>query len=713
MKGTFVFIIFIFSTLFLFSQNIAVQSFRPLENDLEALVRNPVIDMSNGEKAALIKVVTTETGFDFGGGQLGIVKVVYKTAEIWVYVPAKLKAITIAHPKYGQLPGRYYVFPVPIESAKVYEMILVTGRIETTVKPIEVETQWLIINTDPAGADVYINDQPAGQTPYQNELPLGKYTFHIKKELYQDDYGFADLVAGQDKKKIDVKLKPNYGTLNISSTPENNAAVSLNGLPTGKTTPCTIEMVPAGDHKITLRLDMYETTTTAITLAAGQTLPVKVSMNPTFAEITINTEPMADVYINGQFKANGQWKGRLVPAIYTFEARLDKYYPATEKQTVKVGEPLTLTLKPQPKNGSLKIVTTPFEAAITLNGKDYGTSPATIKNLLIGSYTLVLKKAGYGDVTKTIAIEENKTTELNETLPSGMEVNITSSPSGAQLSIDGVAAGTTPYKATLAFGSHTLKLVNGKKAVTETINLTQGGKSSFAFDVAEFGNFTETYAGLNLEMIAVTGGTFTMGSSNSESDESPPHTVSVGNFYMGKYEVTQAQWYAVMKNSPSRFGNCNNCPVENVSWNDIQEFLQKLNRGTGKNYRLPTEAEWEYAAKGGQGYTYAGSDNIDQVAWYDGNSGSKTHPVGQKKPNGYGLYDMTGNVWEWCSDWYSSDYYESSPAANPQGPSSGSDRVLRGGSWGYDAQDCRVANRIFNGPDCRDLNGGFRVVCVP
>ncbi|MHC1777590.1 MAG: SUMF1/EgtB/PvdO family nonheme iron enzyme [Lentimicrobium sp.] len=230
-------------------------------------------------------------------------------------------------------------------------------------------------------------------------------------------------------------------------------------------------------------------------------------------------------------------------------------------------------------------------------------------------------------------------------------------------------------------------------------------------------SFTERVAGIELEMVVVRGGTFTMGCTSEQGDECyenemPEHLVSLSDFYIGKFEVTQAQWRAIMGNNPSYFTNCNNCPVETAGWNDIQEFLRKLNQLTGKNYRLPTEAEWEYAARGGsqsRGYKYSGSNNIDDVACYGRNSGEKTWPVGRKKPNEIGLYDMSGNVWEWCHDWYGESYYATSPASNPKGPASGSSRVLRGGGFENKATFCRIANRTnFNAP--RYNGNGFRVV---
>ncbi|MDR1814679.1 MAG: SUMF1/EgtB/PvdO family nonheme iron enzyme [Tannerella sp.] len=231
---------------------------------------------------------------------------------------------------------------------------------------------------------------------------------------------------------------------------------------------------------------------------------------------------------------------------------------------------------------------------------------------------------------------------------------------------------------------------------------------------AKFQNFTETDNGVDFEMLYVAGGTFTMGCTSEQGGdcwdgEKPAHQVTLSGYYIGKYEVTQAQWKAVMGNNPSDFKG-DNLPVENVSWNDVQEFIRKLNAQTGKNYRLPTEAEWEFAARGGnqsRGYKYSGSNTADNVAWYCDNSGGKTHPVGTKQANELGIYDMSGNVLEWCSDWY--DSYSSASQTNPRGASTGSNRVLRGGSCYYDSLFTRVSNRNCNYPDDRYNHCGFRL----
>ena len=226
-----------------------------------------------------------------------------------------------------------------------------------------------------------------------------------------------------------------------------------------------------------------------------------------------------------------------------------------------------------------------------------------------------------------------------------------------------------------------------------------------------------TVNGVSFNMIPVEGATFTMGATpeqqDPEDDEKPTHQVTLSSYYIGETEVTQALWTAVMGNNPSNLKGDNN-PVEEVSWDDCQKFIEKLNSFTGKKFRLPTEAEWEYAARGGnksKGYQYSGSNNLDDVAWYRKNSGGiVTHPVKTKQPNELGIYDMSGNVMEWCQDWYGLSYYSVSDTNNPQGPSSGLFRVFRGGCWSGDASGCRSAYRRGYAPYDRDSDLGLRLV---
>jgi TonB family protein len=790
--ATIFFLVFLLSSM---AQSISVKSFRALPNDMDARQNYPEKDL-NGDLCAIIKIATLEKGFSFDIGSLGITKTEQKDGEIWIWIPRGAKRITITHKAF--LPLRDYFFTESIQEGVCYELILVSGKVVTTVVEEEIPTQWLLINTNPPGADVYINDQAAGKTPYQNELAVGKYTWRVQKELYLNDAGVVELIAGTQKQKIDIKLKANYGTLNIStdpevnaevfmngmstnkttpcqiekvpsgeksikatknlyqisdqvitvspesnlqvvliskptfgtvsvnSTPESGAAVSFDGISTGKTTPCTIEKVPAGEHSITVSYEMYETTNQRFTLVAGETKPLGINMNPTFAGITLSTEPTADIYINGEFKANAKWQGRLNPGIYTFEAKLDKHQSAIEKQTVTIGQPLNLTLRPTPKTGNLKIMSTPFEATIKIDGKELGQTPITLKNMLIGDYTIELSLAGYATAIEKATISEGQTASINATLVNGRAATVNSNPTGVNLFIDNVSVGNTPWQGNLTFGSHSLRIEQADKKAEKEISLAQtGGETTFSLG---FGpqNLTETVNGVSFDMIAVKGSIFMMGSPTNvayRNDNETQHQVTVSDYFIGKYEITQKQWIAIMGNNPS-YKKGDNLPVEQVSWDDVQEFIQKLNKKTGKKYRLPTEAEWEYAARGGASVAsisstgseatatlYSGSNYFDEVAWYGRNSGNKTHPVGQKKANALGIYDMSGNVWEWCSDWYGN--YGSGSQSNPQGPLSGTDRVYRGGSWYNDPEHCRVSNRKFSSPDRKNDGLGFRLVYAP
>ena len=223
----------------------------------------------------------------------------------------------------------------------------------------------------------------------------------------------------------------------------------------------------------------------------------------------------------------------------------------------------------------------------------------------------------------------------------------------------------------------------------------------------------------------VKGGTYSMGYANEQvkgvADEKPAHKVTVSDFYIGETEVTQELWLAVMDTAPStnggwtdEFGLGNDYPAYRISWNDAQDFIKKLNELTGKTFRLPTEAEWEYAARGGYkslGYKFSGGNVLDEVAWYDGNSADMVHPVKLKKANELGLYDMSGNVWEWCQDWYGK--YSSEYQKNPTGPATGAYHVDRGGAWNRNNKYSRVTARCYDDAGLRNKNLGFRIAMMP
>ena len=259
-----------------------------------------------------------------------------------------------------------------------------------------------------------------------------------------------------------------------------------------------------------------------------------------------------------------------------------------------------------------------------------------------------------------------------------------------------------------------LVVVSARDCVTEKqwVKLAPGQNKELVI-ILNRKPFNEILTGM--EFVFVPGGCFDMGcgswTSDCDTDEKPVHTVCVDDFYIGKYEVTQGQWEKLMPNNPSAFPKGDHYPVEMISWYDAQKFITELNSRSNRRFRLPTEAEWEYAARsGGCKEKYAGGGDVDRVAWYQDNADGSTHPVGQKAPNGLGIYDMGGNVEEWCQDFYSDGYYGNSPRNNPRGPSSGSFRVNRGGSWYNRARYVRSTYRNNDKPSYNPSYLGFRLV---
>ncbi|MBR2153023.1 MAG: SUMF1/EgtB/PvdO family nonheme iron enzyme [Bacteroidaceae bacterium] len=332
----------------------------------------------------------------------------------------------------------------------------------------------------------------------------------------------------------------------------------------------------------------------------------------------------------------------------------------------------------------------------------YDTFVQRVESITLSATTLSLDLDGYEKLTATVLPSDAE--NLSVVWSSSDETVVTVSQKGL---VEAVGEGTAIITCTAADGS-------GVKATCE---VTVGNQSPTP---QPGGTTTYTVNGVSFKMVSVSGGTFLMGAQNTDSSssnydadaydyEAPVHNVTLSDYSIGETEVTQALWKAVMGTNPSYWLG-DNLPVEKVSWNDCQEFITKLNQATGKTFRLPTEAEWEFAARGGtksHGYKYSGSNTTGDVAWYSENSGDKTHEVGTKQANELGLYDMSGNVWEWCSDWYGN--YSSSAQSDPTGPTTGSYRVGRDGSWSSTARNCRVTYRNGYGPTSASRLLGFRL----
>ena len=436
-------------------------------------------------------------------------------------------------------------------------------------------------------------------------------------------------------------------------------------------------MLPYGTHTYKVEAGGYISKSGSFVVSSGDMTPISVSLLSAMASVSITCPtPAVSLYVDKKAVGNSPWSGSLKEGMHLVEVRKSGY--RSQQKTIQLAQQQKLDVtfgELVAIQGNLSVNYKPFGADVYVDGKKLGQSPRVFNGLLVGNHQVEVRKDGYATDRKSVSISEGQTASITGTLVSNAVASSSSNTSG-------YSSGSS----SMASGSNTISI--------------------------------PVKNGISIDMVKVEAGTFMMGATSEmkdpDDDEKPVHQVILTNdYYMGKYEVTQALWEAVMGSNPS-ICEGDNLPVETVSWNDCQEFISKLNSMTGRKFRLPTEAEWEYAARGGKrsrGYQYSGNSNISDVAWYDGNcvniSGINTHPVGKKQANELGIYDMTGNVWEWCQDWYGS--YSSSSQTNPTGSYSGSDRVYRGGSWDCSARLCRSSCRFIISPDFH-INGlGLRL----
>ena len=601
MKKILLSLLFSLATLVAMAQSMSVASFRYDEKDLTANSAGTMKYDQNGDKCALIRIQTTEKGFAFDVGVLGVTDVDDKhVGEVWVYVPRGVKMITIRHAQLGTLER--YAFPVSIQEGRTYVMHLTTAKVTTIVE--------------------------------------------------QDD-GLT------------------YFTLSVVPS---NAVVMVDGeLKSLDADGSLILRLPRGEHSYSIQAPGYASQSSTFTLGTEK-VTKDIRLESVMASLSISCEtPGAAIYVNDQLKtSNSQWTGSLNAGSYLVEARKEGYYSAKQSVSLAQKESKSVSIPAlTARTGNIDVSYKPVNCEVWVDGIKLGTSPDVFKGVMVGSRKVTLKKEGYVDKVVTVEVKEGETVAVNGVL-------------------EKKASGGT--------------VEAGAGVASSTTSVTQLG-GPIEYDVN----------GVKFVMVPVEGGTFMMGAtaeqgSDAESDEKPSHSVTLSSYYIGQTEVTQELWTAVMGKNPSGFKG-DNLPVETVSWKDCQEFIAQINKITGKRFRLPTEAEWEYAARGGnksRGYKYSGSNNIDDVAWYKNNSNSKTHLVGTKTPNELGIYDMSGNVYEWCQDWYGA--YSSSAQTNPKGAASGSGRVGRGGSWNYSARGCRSSDRHNFTPSIKYLTLGLRLV---
>ena len=399
----------------------------------------------------------------------------------------------------------------------------------------------------------------------------------------------------------------------------------------------------------------------------------------------------------------------------------------------------------RPALGTLQVLSRPSGAWISVNNVDKGNAPVVITELSPGSYKISGRLSGYQSLEKQVQVNPGRKAMLTlylDPVKTAARLYVTPTPSAATVRImnipdkyhSGIELTPGRYQVEVSHPGHETHSRWIEITGTDDIDLYVELSPESAQQRVEMGQSTHSTVSTSasgsrrsgekwkepvtgMEFVWVPKGCYQMGcgswAGNCNGDEKPVHEVCLDGFWMGKTEVTQGQWQRIMGSNPSNFKNVSNDPVEMVSWNDTQTFIQKLSSRSGKRFSLPTEAQWEYAARsGGKAELYSGDSNLDRVAWHSGNSGGKTHPVASKSANGLGIYDMTGNVWEWCQDVYDKNAYGKYARNNPVSTSGSTYRVLRGGSWINYPGGCRVANRSRIDPSGRLSNYGFRLVLL-
>ena len=460
------------------SAEISVKSFRLLEKDSTARILAPEKDF-NGDISAIIKLVTTQSGFTFDCGSIGIVKTIKKPDGVWIYVPYGAKRISIMHPTLGMLED--WPFPINIEKARVYEMQIFSGKIFTKVQ--EIEKQYLVISTDPIEAKIFINDSLVGRGNYQEKLKPGKYSYRIEAQLYHYEVGSLELKDA--KKNLQIKLQPAFGFCAIKTEPESGAIVTIDGKRQLKSTPCLSEALSSGKHTVEVVKDMYKKTTQIVEITDNQTSELQLSLQPNFADISVTTQNEAKIYVDNEYQVIGNWNGRLNEGSHLLEARREKYRSVQKKVEAKVGEKLTFDIQPVPIVGSLNVNSIPKEATVTINGKVKGTTPLTIQNMLIGDYSIEVSKSGYDQIQKSITINEEQTTQINENFNSSKFIQITSTPSCTDVYLDGKLIGKTPLKISVSFDKHNFEITDGKKTVNQEITINNESSSVLNFELYE------------------------------------------------------------------------------------------------------------------------------------------------------------------------------------------------------------------------------------
>ena len=417
MKRIVIILVFVLSALFAAAQNISVKSFQALPMDMTAAsLEGKRIDQNN-EVAALIKIVTSQTGFNFEGGALGIVDSKQETGEVWVWVPRGSRKITIKHQQLGVL--RDYRYPIEIEAERTYEMVLVTGTVETIVKE-EVHEQYLMFQINPPDAVLEVNDQMWTVSPSGSASKLvnfGTYSYRVQANNYHPDAGRVTVNDPDNTTQVTVNLLPNFGWIEVGGGPLQGAMVYVDNTLIGKA-PCKSGELKSGQHSVRIIKELYEPYTDMVTVTDNQTTTVNPNLTADFAHVTLQVDADAEIWVNNERKGTRQWSGDLPSGVYRIECKQTNHESTllTKEVTNQMnGERIQLDA-PRPIYGSLMVESEPAMATILIDGKEMGQTPKLIKEILIGTHRLQLTKADYADHSETITIAKGERKQVRAEL---------------------------------------------------------------------------------------------------------------------------------------------------------------------------------------------------------------------------------------------------------------------------------------------------------
>jgi len=649
--------------------------------------------VSNPDNAVLV-IYSSMKNLSFDSNTGGIDGSRYEENRYIIFLKTERQFISVKAPNF--IEGRISVPKLESKQALYFTAEeRATGGAEISV----------MIEVTPSDALIYLNEKLLGSSGTYS-LQEGVYTLRMEKQGYQSLVTDIEVNKQNILFRYSIKQKELKAVRLISTPP--GAEIFIDGASKGKTNKG--EFLFPGSYNLKLLLSGYLDYESSLTVTDQEDQQYSFNLVKNAASVKITVTPAdAEIRLNNILYKSGI--NELFPGNYSVEISKPGWLPVKDQISLNLGDRIEKSYSLVKNSGFLKLSVTPSDAVVLVNKEQKDWKDGI--ELGPGQYKVEVSRSGYDPVSDILEVEIGKTVSKEYTLiqqTGTLQFSVEPLEASVELFYEGkVYQSWSGIKIlrNIPAGEYLVKVKNnGYKSHEEKLVIAKSEEKKVSI--------TLTPGSDGPAMVFVKGGWFEMGSNEGLADEKPIHRVWVDDFYISKYEVTQKEWVEIMGSNPSFFKG-DNLPVENVSWNDAQEFISKLNQKTGMKYRLPSEAEWEYAARGGhqsKGYKYSGSNSLDVVGWYSQNSEGKTRLIGTKKANELDIHDMSGNVTEWCSDWYDKNYYKSSPERNPAGPSTGQTRVFRGGSW-YSSLFWAVSYRGGGDPDYLSNNLGFRLVRNP